>query len=164
MSLSATSTRLLNTSGDGDFPGEPVPVPDNPFGDKIFPNTQSKRPLNKAHRKCVLHVKLTSDRYLPAEEIHEWVWSGNQKKHAKKQRSSKNVCDCFMSKAVSCGERSLLSTLTRVQQHVTERGKTMRSLKKSDARRRTKKRVEIKSMQHLTKALWNWARIPWYKI
>ena len=47
MSLSATSTRLLNTSRDGDdhFPGQPGPMLDNPFGEEIFPDVQSKPPL-----------------------------------------------------------------------------------------------------------------------
>jgi len=48
MSLSSTSTHLLNTSRGGDsttYPGQPVPAPDNPFSDEIFSNIQSEPPL-----------------------------------------------------------------------------------------------------------------------
>jgi len=46
MSLSAMTTRLLNTSRClNRSPGQPVPMLDNPFGEVIFPNIQSKPPL-----------------------------------------------------------------------------------------------------------------------
>jgi len=43
MSLSTTSTCLLNTFRDGDSTtGQPAPMLHNPFGEEIFPNTQAK--------------------------------------------------------------------------------------------------------------------------
>lgn len=44
MTLSAASTHLLNTSRDGDlntFPGQPVPMSENSFGDETLPHIQS---------------------------------------------------------------------------------------------------------------------------
>ena len=48
MSLSTTSTHLLNTSRDGDSTtslGSLFQYFDNPFSEEIFPNIQSKPPL-----------------------------------------------------------------------------------------------------------------------
>jgi len=36
---------FLYTSRDGDFPGQPVPKPDNSLSREMFPNIQSKPPL-----------------------------------------------------------------------------------------------------------------------
>lgn len=47
MSLSTTSSVLLNTFRDGDyhFPGQLVPMLDNPFHEEFFPNNPSRPSL-----------------------------------------------------------------------------------------------------------------------
>jgi len=58
MSLSITSTRLLNTSKDGDFTTslgslfERLITLDNPFSEEILPNIQRKSPLVQPEAIC----------------------------------------------------------------------------------------------------------------
>lgn len=65
MSLSATSTRTLNTSEDR---GQPVPVPDHALHEEILPDDQFKPPLVRpgAIASCPITCHLRRNQHLLA--------------------------------------------------------------------------------------------------